>query len=114
MKFQRENLPEGIDKIEFERAVKAQITKDFQLADSEQKQSIEVWINMMLINNPDRLRAAFYRLDLGEVRVVEALGLDSIEESAIKLAELSIQRAEMKVITRLTFSSGNTPNRKKI
>ncbi|PCJ80782.1 MAG: hypothetical protein COA49_08110 [Bacteroidetes bacterium] len=114
MKFHSENLPEGMDKLEFVRAVKSQIAKDFQLDESEQEEHFEVWLNRALINDTERLRASFYRLDLPEERVAEALGLETIEESAVKLAELSIQRAEMKVITRLTFSRKDTPNRKKI
>jgi len=114
MKVQSENIPEGIEKLEFDRAVKAQIAKDFQLDESEQEEHLEVWLNRTLNNDPERLRASFYRLDLSEERVAEALGLETTEESAVKLTELSIQRAEMKVVTRFAFSKKGIPNRKKI
>ena len=104
------SLPEGMLYVDFQKEVFAQITKDFQLDEDESQVPFNVWIENTILSNPDRIHASFYRLDLGEEKVSNALKIDDASMRSTLLAEQSIQRAVLKVLTRFNYALKNRLN----
>lgn len=104
------SLPEGMLFVAFQKEVFAQITKDFQLDEKESQAPFNVWMESEIRSNPDRIHASFYRLDLGEEIVSNALKIEDASMRSTLLAEQSIQRAVLKVLTRFNYALKNRLN----
>jgi hypothetical protein len=104
------SLPAGMLFVDFQNEVFAQITKDFQLDENESQEPFNVWMENTIQSNPDRIHASFYRLDLGEQNVSNALKIEDASMRSTLLAEQSIQRAVLKVLTRFNYALKNHLN----
>ena len=104
------SLPAGILFVDFQKEVFAQITKDFQLDENESQEPFNEWMENVIRSNPDRIHASFYRLDLGEENVSHALKIEDSSMRSTLLAEQSIQRAVLKVLTRFNYALKNRLN----
>ena len=110
------NLPEGVSLpagmlfVDFQKEVFAQIAKDFQLDENESQEPFNEWMENVIRSNPDRIHASFYRLDLGEENVSNALKIEDASMRSTLLAEQSIQRAVLKVLTRFNYALKNRLN----
>lgn len=104
------SLPEGMLFVTFQKEVFAQIVKDFQLDEKESNTPFKVWMANTIRVDPDRLHASFYRLDLGEGTVSKALKIEDPSMRSTMLAEQSIQRAALKVLTRFNYALKNRLN----
>jgi hypothetical protein len=104
------SLPEGMLFVNFKQEVFAQIVKDFQLDENESQEPFNVWMENAIRSNPDRIHASFYRLDLGEENVSNALKIEDASMRSTLLAEQSIQRAVLKVLTRFNYALKNRLN----
>jgi|TARA_B110000196_G_C20709063_1_gene458826 hypothetical protein len=104
------SLPKGVSLVEFKKQVFAQIIKDFQLDMSESQEPFNLWMEKTILSNPDRIQASFYRLDLGEESLINALKTDDVSMRSTLLAELSIKRAVLKVLTRFNYALKNSLN----
>jgi len=104
------DLPSGTSKEEFVHRVVEQLAKDFEL-DLNRLRSAKIGVGPLLKDiisaglegDSGPVFSAFYRLDLGEDRVRKVLHDHDREEAAAKLAELALQRAALKVWTRLSY-----------
>jgi hypothetical protein len=104
------DLPAGVAPEDFIHRVVEQLAKDFDL-DGERLRTARIGVGPLLKDvisaglegDPGPVFAAFYRLDLGEERVRQILHDNEREEAARRLAELALQRAALKVWTRLSF-----------
>lgn len=94
----------------FQKEVFVQIVKDFQLDEKESHTPFNVWMAHTIRVNPDRIHASFYRLDLGEETVSNALKIEDPSMRSTMLAEQSIQRAALKVLTRFNYALKNRLN----
>ena len=104
------SLPEGMLFGDFQQEVFAQIAKDFQLDENESQEPFNVWMENAIRSHPDRIHASFYRLDLGEENVCNALKIEDASMRSTLLAEQSIQRAVLKVLTRFNYALKNRLN----
>jgi len=104
------SLPSGMLFVTFQNEVFAQIAKDFQLDEKESQTPFNVWMENEIRSNPDRIHASFYRLDLGEEKVNNALKIEDVSMRSLLLAEQSIQRAVLKVLTRFNYALKNRLN----
>ena len=104
------SLPEGMLFAAFQKEVFAQNVKDFQLDEKESNTPFNVWMANTIRVDPDRLHASFYRLDLGEETVSKALKIEDPSMRSTMLAEQSIQRAALKVLTRFNYALKNRLN----
>ena len=98
------SLPEGMLSDTFKKHVLDQIIKDFQFDAKESQEPFNLWIERTIQSNPDRIYASFYRLDLGEESVRNTLKIEDVSMRSALLAELSIKRAVLKVITRFNYA----------
>lgn len=104
-------LPDRVSANEFALAVVAQLAKDFHW-DLEKVSESRVSILQLLENeiewgfdrNPTGLFGAFYRLDLGEPLIRKILDENERPKAIQLLAFNSLQRACLKVWTRLQYS----------
>ena len=90
-----------------------QIKKDFQLDESEMQEPFNLWLEKTIVQNPDRIHASFYRLDLNEESVRNVLKQEDVPTRYTLLAELSIQRAVLKVLSRVNYALKNQLNSNK-
>jgi hypothetical protein len=103
-------LPAGVTTEEFVNRVVDQLAKDFYL-DAQRIRSAAIGVGPLLKDvisaglegDPGPVFAAFYRLDLGEEKVRRVLHDHDREEAAKMLATLALERAALKVWTRLSF-----------
>lgn len=104
------DLPAGVTTEAFIHRVVEQLAKDFDL-DEDRIRNAKIGVGPLLKDvisaglegDPGPVFAAFYRLDLGEERVRRVLHDHDREEAAGQLAELALQRAALKVWTRLSY-----------
>jgi hypothetical protein len=106
------NLPSEMSLDKFKKHVFEQIKKDFQLDESEMQEPFNLWLEKTIVQNPDRIHASFYRLDLNEESVRNVLKQEDVPTRYTLLAELSIQRAVLKVLSRVNYALKNTLNSK--
>ncbi len=108
--LENRDLPAGVSTEEFIQRVVEQLAKDFDL-DAERIRAAKIGVGPLLKDvisaglegDPGPVFAAFYRLDLGEERVRRVLHDHDREAAAGQLAELALQRAALKVWTRLSY-----------
>lgn len=104
------DLPAGVTPEAFITKVVEQLAKDFEL-DLERLRTARIGVGPLLKDiisaglesDPGPVFAAFYRLDLGEDRVRQILHDNDRLVAAGLLAELALQRAALKVWTRLSY-----------
>ena len=107
------NLPKEMSLVEFQEQVFDQIKKDFQLDENEVLEPFNLWLERTVFQNPDRIHASFYRLDLNEESVKNILKQEEVPMRYTLLAELSIQRAVLKVLSRVNYALKNQLNSNK-
>jgi hypothetical protein len=107
------NLPKDMSFVEFQEHVFDQIKKDFQLDENEAQEPFNLWLERTIVQNPHRIQASFYRLDLNEESLKNILKKEDVPMRYTLLAELSIQRAVLKVLSRVNYALKNPLNSKK-
>jgi hypothetical protein len=80
------------------------LAKDYeQLSRNELREQLAAFIRNLLLNNPEKLAAMMYRHDVKEHLFQNALMLTDIEEQAVFMADLVIDREMKKVESRKAY-----------
>ena len=80
------------------------LAKDYEiLSRDELREQLAVFIQNLLINNPEKLAAMMYRHDVKEHLFQSALMLSDINEQALFMADLVIDREMKKVKSRKDY-----------
>jgi hypothetical protein len=80
------------------------LAKDYEkLSRNELRKQLAAFIRNLLVNNPERLAAMMYRHDVKEHLFQNALMLTDIEEQALFMADLVIDREMKKVESRKAY-----------
>ena len=80
------------------------LAKDYEkLSRNELREQLASFIRNLLLNNPEKLAAMMYRHDVKEHLFQHALMLTDIEEQALFMADLVIDREMKKVESRKAY-----------
>lgn len=80
------------------------LAKDYEvLSCNELREQLSAFIRNLLENNPEKLAAMMYRHDVKEHLFQNALMLENVDEQALFIADLVIERELQKVETRKAY-----------